>query len=779
MSRKMQRTIGKWLNWKTGVAVLAVLLIAAVLVQIFVGWGTIWGYLFGTAGPAGGQTCLPSCNTGPDEDGKFLSLPGEDMASFGGEKSVVWVTVPGDWGSFEIGFYDGDSGKDGAGNVNMLRGYWDDTQAECTYILYADPVRNGKGNQEITRWSDRQMPDNGWFNATISTGTNAKSPRGDYIYRLELTRPVQGHGINALKLRSNAWLSTGQADLVNASFAIVGMFANTNDRAVLYPQYRNAYSPGPSSYTGDWQFYFYVPTSTVYLEIWDGDFDRGSRNGIGSDTDDPNTSGKPAWANPFAVDEGIGGAGTGAGNPADDYAAPLWRRDPPVWYEIVDPNGQPIFQNGNPGNPLEPSGSEEWEKYLVTADTGKFPVPGTADVSTGAIIPGMYRWDIHGLDLHNTVWIRTNFQVCPDGGCPPPVWCDTECACPRTIGYWKNNFDKVITNAGGAQETRESLEWGLRNIALVSPLFRHGINYCNPVPINDPTPMTLEEANTILWRDKKAYPGCDPKTMLARALQQNLGTWMNLATSKIGYNVTTTLTGIPGGTYEGSMWDALTYAQDIILFQRGDATLLERAKDIADLINNGVLDLEPEERSCSDDLYRQQFPPDKQPPKHNDMPKQPKHPEPPAPIVGCDPPRTNQYGVEIATDNPFYGIKYNYQSGTEIRDGGFDEFRFTLPADQVNAMTSIQLEAKAGEIVGQGTLDNCQFNAFAPCERALESNGFFFTFQGAVDNGDGTMTLAFYVQNMNGFGLSHATFGLPGGVVPTNPSGNYQSEVCP
>ena len=51
--------------------------------------------------------------------------------------------------------------------------------------------------------------------------------------------------------------------------------------------------------------------------------------------------------------------------------------------------------------------------------------------------------------------------------------------------------------------------------------------------------------------------------------------------------------------------------------------------------------------------------------------------------------------------------------------------------------------------------------------------------QGALDNGDGTMTLSFYIQNMNGFGLSHATFGLPGGAVPSNPSGSYQSQVCP
>ncbi len=771
MSRKMQRSIRKWLNWRTGAVVLAVLVIAAVVLQFTVGWGEIVGSIFGTAGPSGGQTCLPTCT---ENDGKFLSLPGQDMASFGGEKIVVWITVPGDWGAFEIGFFDGDSGKDGAGNINPVAGHWDNTTTQATYTLYADPVRNGQGNQQVAQWSSQDMPNNAWHNISVSTAVNARSPRGDYIYRLELTRPVQGIGINALKLRSNAWLSTGQADLVNANFAIVGMLGTMNDVYILYPQFSGNWATiGESVYAGDWQFYFYVPTDTVYLEIWDGDFDRGTFANAAADTDDPNTEGKPPWASPYAVNE----QARGRGNPADNFGNWLYRRGDPVWYEIVDPAGVPIFQNGNPGSAGEPSGTEEWEKYLITADTGQFPVPGAADASSSRIQPGLYHWDIHGLDLHNTVWIRADFEICAPEGCPPPPWCDTECACPRTIGYWKNNFNKVINNKNGAQETRESLEWGLRNIALVSPLFRHGLDYCNPVPISDPTPLTLEEASRILQRDKKDYPGCENNTMLARALQQNLATWMNLGTSKIGYNVTTTLNGIAGGYFEGSMWEALTYAQDIILYQRGDAGLLERAKDIADMINNGELNVDPEDRAC--DQYAHVIPPDKQPPRHNDMPKQPKHPEPPNPVVGCDPPRTNNYGVLNPTNNPFYGIKFEYQSGTEIKDGGFDEFRFTLPADLVNGMTSIQLEAKAGEIVGQGTLEGCQFNGFAPCEQALESNGFVFTFQGAVDNGDGTMTLVFMVQNMNGFGLSHATFGLPGGAVPSNPSGSYQSQVCP
>lgn len=777
MSRKMQRSIGKWLNWKTGVGVLAVLLIAALILQFTIGWGEIIRSIFGTAGPEGGQTCLPTCNTGDQEDGRFLMISNSGEATFAGRRIVVWVTVPADWGTFELGIFDGDSGKDNNGNINLKGGNWDDTTTEATYTLYADPAKNGLVGQQVAQWMGQSMPNNAWFNQTLNQDPRALTPdKKNYIYRLEVTQPIQSGGLNGFKLRSTGWMSAGRASLVNAELAFMGALMTMPDFNILYPQNQGLTKPGVSKYNGDWQWYFYLPTNTVTLEIWDGDFDRGSYNGFGLDTDDPNTVGKPSWASADTQDEGIGGTylgNPGRGAPADNASKIYYRIGDPVWYEIVNPAGVPIFQNGNPGNPNEPSGTEEWEKYLITADTGQFPVPTAADAECSVLQPGMYHWDIHGLDLHNIAFIRTDYEVCPAGDCPPPPWCDTECSCPRTIGYWKNNVKKILEGKPkGIQETRESLEWALRNIALVSPLYRHGLNVANPVPISDPTPLTLEEANAILQK-------AAGNTMLDRALQQNLATWLNLGSSKIGYNVTTSLDGIAGGHYEGSMWDALNYAQNIILYQRGDAGLLERAKDIADMINNGALNGDPAERSCSDANYQQQFPPAKQPPKHQNMPKQPKHPEPPAPVVGCEPPRTNQYGVESPTNNPFYGIKFEYQSGTEIRDGGFDEFRYTLPADVVNGMTAIQLEAKAGEIVGQGTLDGCQFNAFTPCDRTLENNGFLFTFHGAVDNGDGTMTLTFTIQNMNGYGLSHATFGLPDGVVPSNPSGGYQSEVCP
>ncbi len=753
MSRT-QRRIRKFLNWRTGTVILIALILIIGIGQIFGAWEPLWRALFGTAfpPPEGGYTCLPTCS---ETDGKFLSMPGEQMASFGGEKIVVWIGVPAGYDSFELGIFDGDSGKDNNGNVNWWGGNWDNTTTETTYTLYADPLKDGKGTQVIRTWQDRAMPNNAWFTDNIPVGSEAQAPSGHYFYRLEVTRPVQGYGINALKLRSSGYLSTGQADLVNANFAIVGMLATMNDVYILYPQFSGDWTAmGESPYDGDWEFRFYLSNATDTIEFWDGDFDRGAWvTTVDIDTDDPNTVGKPAWASPYAVDERAGGRGS----PADDAPFALYRRDPPVWYEIIDPTGQPIYTND------EPSGTEEWEHFVASRD----PSVNADRVAGEPFQPGWYGWHIVGLDVHNTVWIRTNYEVADQP--PPPIW--PEGSCPRTIGYWKNNVKKVLIQGKtqGTQETRESLEAALDAVAAASPLFRSGIDVHNPQPIQNVARLTDQEANAILQKEAG-------NTMLDRALQQNLATWLNLGSGKIGPN---TVIHLPNGTFDGTVWEALQTAQEIILYHRDDPVQLERAKNIADYINNGLLGEEAEDSTCED--YVQVIPPDKQPPPYEDLPESPEQPNPPPPNVGCDSPRVNQYNVVNPTDNPFYGIKFEFASGSDVKDGAYDEFRFTLPADVVAGMTSMQLEAKAGTDVGQVVLEGCVLNQFTPCENSVsDPNGFFtFSYQGAVDNNDGTLTLVFHVENHTGHGLSHATFGLPGGQVPSWPGGTYESQVCP
>jgi hypothetical protein len=196
----------------------------------------------------------------------------------------------------------------------------------------------------------------------------------------------------------------------------------------------------------------------------------------------------------------------------------------------------------------------------------------------------------------------------------------------------------------GVQETPESLHAALDLIALKSPLYRHGIDVTNPQPIDTVQRLTDEEVHMILQRDtskKSTYPGGadQARTMLARALQQDLATWLNWGSGKVCDNTVVTL-DVAGGFFEGKLWDALQEAQDIVL-NGGD---LERAKDIGDQINNGNLGEDaPANETCNEDDYKDKIPPDKQPPKHKDLKRAPT-PEPPPPYVS-----TCTEGVDCAT----------------------------------------------------------------------------------------------------------------------------------
>jgi hypothetical protein len=141
----------------------------------------------------------------------------------------------------------------------------------------------------------------------------------------------------------------------------------------------------------------------------------------------------------------------------------------------------------------------------------------------------------------------------------------------------------------------------------------------------------------------------------------------------------------------------------------------------------------------------------------------------------------NTYSVENPTDDPFYGLKFEYRAGAEVKDSDYDEFQFTLKSGEAASMASVQMGAQAGENMGLATLEGCQFDGPLPCgEPTMDDSGLFaFHFMGAQDHDDGTMTLVFRVQNYAGSGLSYATIGLPAGVAPSSPEEVYESEVCP
>ena len=786
----------RWIRSKVGLATIGgalVALLAIALVGQQFGWWESLG-LTGAAGtsitlppveypdPQGGYTCFPTC---VENDGKFLLIANNGTKTFAGEKQVFWIGVPGNKASFEVGIFDGDSGLDDTGQINVSKGNWDDTSTEATYTVYADPLKDGQGMTAVASWKGNtdQLPNNAWFSQTIDNVDAAKAPSRHYFYRLEVTQPVESNGGNAFKLRASGYLTSGKSELVQSGIGFVGGLVTSSDLYTIYPEFKSAKDLGPATYNGEWKFYLYVPKDSSTFSIWDGDFDRGTNvNDPLADTDDPNTANKPEWAGPFTKDEGRGGKGM----PNDDYAAALYRSSPAVLYNLIDPAGDPIYTNDNP------SGTEEWEQFTLTTD----PAYENPDMVVERIQPGFYAIQVVGLDLHNLAFLRTDKEVCDiDSGCGPCVWpgCNATDSCPRTIGYWKNNVKKVFGGKNkGVQESAETLNWALNAVALQSPIYRSGLvaslsdpNATTVVPIGDPQPLTSDEANAIL--QKKTALG---NSMLGRALQQNLATWMNLASGKISDANIVTIEKDGNVIFEGTMMEALLEAQNIML-NGGD---IERAKDIADMINNGQITSEDSDTenvdasgnvNCS--IYGTSMKQEKQPKKYDELPKAPKPQDVPNPEPEPMPdPETcgaieNTYAVENPTENPFYSIKFNFASGTEVKDSNYDEFSYTIPYDQAAAMTSMQLEAKAGQDQGIVTMDTCSFAEGLPCGPVqTEDHLFAFTFMGATDNGDGTVTLTFQVQNYSNHGLSHASFGLPDGVVPTTPEGgNYTSKVCP
>jgi hypothetical protein len=222
----MLRKFSRWIRSKAGLASIAGLVVVLLLVGI-VGQQLKWWdlNLTGTAGfslgeypaPQGGYTCLPTCL---DDDGKFLVISNPDQATSDSEKLVVWIGVPGNKTSFELNIFDGDTGKDDSGKINAWKGNWDDGTLESTYRLYADPLKDGKGNTLLKTWlgNTDNLPDNAWFTQTINNVDSAKAPSQHYFYRLEITQTTVGKGNNAFKLRSNSYLLAGQTDLSQYCF---------------------------------------------------------------------------------------------------------------------------------------------------------------------------------------------------------------------------------------------------------------------------------------------------------------------------------------------------------------------------------------------------------------------------------------------------------------------------------------------------------------------------------------------------------------------------------
>jgi hypothetical protein len=861
--------VRRWFRSRRGkniiITVLGLGLIISILGQA-VGWSDLGRLVTGTAGPGmGGYSCMPTC---VENDGKFLSMPGEDMASFGGAKIVLWIAAPVGQDAFELGIFDGDSGKDDEGNLSLVDGNWDTTETENTYTLYADPYRDGTGATVVGEWRGNAdpMPNNDWYDLTIDNVEQARNPNGTYYYRLECTRPVEGSGNGPFKLRSTGQLSSGRSDLVDANFAIIGGIGTGNDIPILWPEYA-AGSPfedwGPSTYTGSWEFYFDVPAGTETIEFWDGDFDRGTASDIDDDTDDPNTVGKPAWALPSAVDERAGGKGA----PADDIASAFYRREPAVRYKVIGPEGQPIFTND------EPSGTEEWEKFVVSSDPD---LPDEAvDLRVDDVPTGMYTLKVQGLDLYNSVWFRMNYAIGEDP-CPPCPTCPEcpECppcepeptatplptptpeptplpepepcedALPIDLLYVldvSGSMDQLYAGPGtklmAAQNAILELnDWvdeqnngsrvalltfhgagrGRGNPALYPPDLKlvsdftgdiDGFNeklatldasgstptahalglVANHLPDRldpDHVPVILLVSDGVPTVDldehgfadkfvQKVSLYDDAGDFLSPAQVRNKGAMFQEYGEKAGEPLADAMLAIQKVKEEVA--DAQVHAvavqavhqgifnDDILQYVAevgdGEFFMSEDAEELVKAFQWAFVD-----SACEEGTGDGSGSGGEPEPTPTDEPEE------------CENLRTNRYNIEI-TNRPYYGIKFEYQSGTEIKRGDYDEFSFTLTADEAAAMDSVRIGAKAGRAQGATTITGCDFDGPDACDPVSDSR-FTFTFLGAEDNGDGTLTLTFRVQNDRRRGLSHVLIGLDDDVVPSSPTGSYEAEVC-
>ena len=300
-------------------------------------------------------TGFPSLN---ETDGKFLSIAGDDVAGGMNDQTVyLWIRIPGDQTSFEIGIFDGDQG-----------GYWDITWGDnpdtSNWRFFYDPDKDGNGNGRVSEgnggsWTNLDMSDNAWTTRFYPTSEKARMADGNFLYLLIVSwnRADDSDDLNGFKVRS-----TGQVSYVlGKTFAVIGAPINVQgDRD----------GPGadtdlPFSYDGDWRFSFWVPAGRTKINLEEGDADHG-----------PN------------------------GNPPDDNADnPALSVAPDIRYEILSPGGVTIFPN------VQPSGNMEGLNDLVVHEH-----------DYGSILPpGLYTWHWYGQDSHNQTIIKATYELFTPG----------------------------------------------------------------------------------------------------------------------------------------------------------------------------------------------------------------------------------------------------------------------------------------------------------------------------------------------------------------------------
>ena len=364
---------------------------------------------------SGPDSCFPSCD--PD-DGRMLSIVGDNLASLTGNEIVLQIESPGYVSQFEIAIFDGDTS-----------GTWDlgpggtRVGAPLQFSLLAD---NG---DVVGQWSGENMPDNDWAYITVSNDARAQTESGNYFYVLKVaTTDATSSSWSNFKvgIRNGG---TQVATIAGEAFQFTAPLFGAEEGFIIYPN-----GPGDlasTTYDGTWQLYFQVPPGADHVEVWDGDFDRGSFDNTNLDTDDPDTEGIPTWnMSPATQPEGIATVPSCSTEssitscPADDRSVPVFVRSPSVEYTVIMNDGQ-SFYNSNP------SGNIEWERFRI--DTAPYDT-AEMDYHTDNIASGTAGILVAGVDLSNLNAWQSEYPICAQSPCVPlPRVRLSGC----TPGFWK------------------------------------------------------------------------------------------------------------------------------------------------------------------------------------------------------------------------------------------------------------------------------------------------------------------------------------------------------
>lgn len=399
---------------------------------------------------------LPTSNV---RDGRMLCRAGTPLQTLASGPMEVRIAVPSTMSSFELGIFDGDTGKNASGQLVDPGGAWDSGTQQLEYDLYLDRFGDGTGQTLVGHWTGNGvnatqgprwtasrsiMPDNDWWTVNVRVSSQARAPSGHYFYRLVVHLPVPGASVeSAFKLRSTAQLS-----LHPGTFGFMGVLNQYTDAYLLFPTWAGDYPPAdpfffvnaPTTYDGSWRFPLEVTRSTSDLRVWDGDLDVGTfdqlsepagiRIPASADTDDADTPpGIPDWSE-HLVERSEAAQGTG--NPEDDRFLDLLRRSPDIRYSLTDPQGR-LYRNDNP------SGDLEWEQFRVTSEpvnsdaadySPLVAADGVSLVREARLPAGIWDLNVAGQDLGNLSFLHTDYRCLGVDATGAPI----TPLCPFTLG---------------------------------------------------------------------------------------------------------------------------------------------------------------------------------------------------------------------------------------------------------------------------------------------------------------------------------------------------------